>query len=201
MKGTQIELAKHLGVNRSSVSRAVKAGRIAPDADGRFDFERCAAAWHANAGGRADVAARHAAQRGTAIPTPQRAPQNATAVQDLPTTVLDAGSGRAGPQAVRLKFENDILKIEMALRRHLRYELASVKREAFGLGAMLRAGLERVVDQTAPRLAACADAAERRRIIAKEVARLDWIIKREYPRALRRMRLDASAGHKSEGQT
>ena len=85
----------------------------------------------------------------------------------------------------------------MALRRGLRLDLAAVRRESTGLGAMLRAGVERVIDQTAPRLAAAGTDAERRRILDGEINRLRWIIKRELPRALRRMR-QAGAGKGSE---
>ena len=57
---------------------------------------------------------------------------------------------------------------------------------------MLRAGIERVIDQTAPRLAACANDLQRRQILDKEIARLRHIIKREMPRALRRMRAETA---------
>ena len=55
--------------------------------------------------------------------------------------------------------------------------------------------IERVIDQTAPRLAAAANDLERRRIVEKETRRLRWVVKRELPRALRRMR-EAGQGAK-----
>lgn len=199
MKGTRADFAKHLGVNRSTVTRAVDAGRIHLEADGTIDFEKATAAWHASAGGRADVAARHAAQRGSAIPDSQPGQKNAPAarfdepgIDGLDSDGLADGQ-RAHAKALLMRFENEIIKIEMALRRGLRFERAAVRREAASLGATLRAGLERVIDQCAPRLAASQDATERRRVIEKETRRLRWIIKREIPRALRRMK-DAGQG-------
>ena len=191
MTGDQSAFARWLGVNKSNVSRAKAAGRLVLAADGLVDFEASAARWVGTRGGRADVAARHAARRGAAIPEPHRAADRPATARIAPAPAeIDAGrgGGRAAPQAVRLRYENDQIKIEMALRRGLRYDLAATGREAGGLGAMVRAGLERVIDQTAPRLAAAADALARRQIIEREVRRLRWMIRREMPRALRRMR-------------
>ena len=80
----------------------------------------------------------------------------------------------------------------MALRRGLRLERGAVKREAAALGALVRAGVERVIDQTAPRIAAATNELQRRQIIDGEIRRLRWIIKRELPKALRRMQDDGA---------
>lgn len=185
MNGTRAAFAAHLGVHRSTITRAVDAGRIQLEADGSINFEKATAAWHASAGGRADVAARHAAQRGAAIPDSQPGQKNAPAAR---FDEFGADGHRADAKALLMHFENEIIKIEMALRRGLRFERAAVCREAASLGSTLRAGLERVIDQCAPRLAAIPDATERRRVIEKETRRLRWIFKREIPRALRRMK-------------
>lgn len=192
MTGNQQALAHFLGVNKSSVCRAVKAGRIKAEPDGSYDFDKCAAAWRANSGGRGDVAARHAANRGADIPKAQRVEENATAGRDSPPPAIDITigeqSGRQKAQTTRVHFENQHIKLEMALRRGLRFDRYIVKREAHGLGAMLRAGIERVIDQTAPRLSAADNDLERRRILEKEIRRLRWMLKRELPRSLRRMK-------------
>jgi hypothetical protein len=199
MIGNQQELARHLGVNKSTVCRAVKDGRLRPEADGRFDFDKCAAAWHAGSGGRADVAARHAAKRGATIPKGQGRAENATAGQGAPLPGADIAvpmedAGRRNAKTVLMHYENSAIKLEMALRRGLRLDMGAVRRESFAVGALLRAGIERVIDHTAPRLAACTDALERRRIVEKEVRRLRWMIKRELPRALRRMKEQGDGG-------
>lgn len=202
MTGNDTEFARWLGVNKSSVCRARKAGRLALTADGKVEFEASATRWHDTAGGRTDVAARHAQNRGAAIPTPQPQQKNATAAQSAPAVAeIDAtGNGESGDGGSRNKaktllihYENSQIKLEMALRRGLRLDRSAVKRESTGLGAMLRAGIERVIDQTAPRLAAAGNELERRRILQGEIKRLRWIFRRELPRALRRIK-EAGAG-------
>lgn len=192
MTGTDAEFARFLGVNKSTISRARRAGRLVLAADGQVDFDASAARWHETAGGRTDVAARHAAQRGAVIPKAQPAQKNATPRDSASDAGLGAetasGETRNSAKVALLHYENAAIKLEMALRRGLRIERPAMKREAQGLGAMLRAGIERVIDQTAPRLAAAGEDTERRRILDAEIRRLAWVVKREMPRALRRMR-------------
>jgi hypothetical protein len=65
--------------------------------------------------------------------------------------------------------------------------LAEAKTLIRAIAAGLRGALERLVDLAAPRLAITGDTAERRRILAKEIASLRREIKREFPRAMRRL--------------
>lgn len=198
MIGNDSEFAAWLGVNKSTVSRARKAGRLVLDAEGRVDFEASAAKWHETAGGRTDVAARHAAQRGAAIPTHIKFKENAPTARVEAETGLDEGVAtgitRTSAKTALLHYENSIIKLDIALLRGLRLDRQSVGHEALGLGAMLRAGIERVIDQTAPRVAAAPHGLERRRVIADEIGRLRWIIKRELPRSLRRLREAGKGG-------
>ena len=197
MTGNQSELADFLGIHKATVSRAVRAGRLLAEPDGSFDFEKCAARWHATAGGRADVAARHAAQRGAGIPEGRPSEKNATARENAaPPAIEDDDtdrSSRIAAKAALVHFENQALKLDMAMKRGLRFHRSAVKREALGLGGMLRAAIERVIDQTAPRLAATADDAERRRVLDAELRRVRWVMKREMPRALRRCATEGDA--------
>ena len=198
MNGTLSDFARHLGVNKSSVTRAVQAGRIQREADGSIDFAKATAAWNAGYAGRADVAARHAAQRGAAIPKAHPALENAPAAEFAQSTAglgIDDG-GRSKAKQALMHYENSIIKLEMALRRGMRYEKAAARREATSLGALLRAGIERVIDQTAPRLAAAGSDLDRRRIVAREIQRLRWVFKREMPRAVRRMKEQGANGGK-----
>lgn len=189
-KGNRSALARHFGVSRSTITRAVQAGRIVPEADGRFDFAACANAWAATAAGRADVAARHAKNRGAPIPDSQPGEKNATAADAGPESEPDVtpDSSRAKAKTLLMHYENSQIKLEMALRRGLRVDLAAARREAAGIGAMLRGGIERVIDMTAPRLAAASNDLERRVIVEREIRKLRWMIKRELPRGLRRMK-------------
>ena len=197
MIGNDSAFARWLGVNKSSVSRARRAGRLVLAADGTVDFEKSAARWHETSGGRTDVAARHAANRGAAIPMSRTEDENATeraSVERAPMESADTAGSRAGAKAALLHYENSLIKLEMALRRGLRLDRAAIKRESLGLGAMLRAGIERVIDQTAPRISAAGNELQRRQILDCEIRRLRWVIKREMPRALRRMKEDGKAG-------
>lgn len=208
MNGTQADFARHIGVHRSSVKRAVDAGRLVLEADGTLDFEKSVARWHATTGGRTDVAARHAAQRGAEIPKAAAGAKNGTAAPKVSDTAgLDAAvspvgdTSRTKAKALLVHYENSTIKLGMALRRGLRYERSVVKREAGAIGAMLRAGIERVIDQTAPRLAAASNDMERRRIIESEVRRLRWAVRRELPRSLRRMKEHSGGAKVGSGGT
>lgn len=194
--GTQKQLADYLGVNKSTISRAVAAGRLQPGADGLFDFAACKAAWHHSAAGRSDVAARHAAARGRDIPVPHPEAEKPTAAQIGPaaseSAATDTGHGRTRYKAMVLHFENQQIKLGMALARGLRYQRTGVKREALAQGQTVRAAFERLIDQTAPRLAVMDSDIERRRLIAAELQRLRWMLRAEQPRALRRLRADSA---------
>ena len=192
MTGSDADFARWIGVHKSTVSRARRAGRLVLAADGKVEFEASAARWHETAGGRTDVAARHAAHRGAGIPMGQDVSENAPEAPETRSARMgdsDIGSdSRAKAKAALLHYENSAIKLEMALRRGYRLPIGAVRDETAGIGAMLRAGIERVVDQTAPRLAACKNDLQRRQIVAEALRRLKWIIKREIPRGLRRMK-------------
>ncbi len=200
--------ARRIGVNKSTITRAAQAGRLVLDGE-MVDVEQSLARWHATQGGRTDVAARHAAQRGQAIPalpTPCAAQENAVAGLYDPGAGMVAGMVAAQPdaqpegadtdggidrtafKAMALRYENEAIKLEMALRRHLRYPLEDVRREAQALGMTLRAGVERLIDQTAPRLAAMTGTAEREALLRAEVAALGRAFRAEFKQSLRRLR-------------
>ena len=203
---TKSAFARRIGVHKSQITRAAQAGRLVLNAGGMVEVEASVERWHATKGGRDDVAARHAAQRGAgaanrgtvgvqAKPSAEPAQNglnNATSAQPgaQPSGEMPEPGGRARYKAVSMHFENQSIKLEMALRRGLRYPLEAVRREALALGATVRAALERIIDQTAPRLAILGTGLERRRLIDTELRRVRWVVKSELPRALRRMRAD-----------
>lgn len=192
---TKTEFARRLGVNKSTITRAAQAGRIVVDAEGRVEIEASLARWNATRAGRDDVAARHAAARGHAVVA---ATDPATLAEAASPTLQD-GSGRAQARAEGLDYENRLLRLEMALRRGQRYPLADARREALGIGGMMRAAFERLVDTAAPRVAVAAGLDERRRILRDELRGLRAMIRAEFPRALRRLRA-AGAGASARAQ-
>lgn len=189
---TQAQFARRLGVNRSTVNRHIAAGRVVVVGK-RIDVEPSLARLAQVTGTRPDVAARHAAARGPVESPPQpQAPSPAYALEEGP----DGASGeRAHYKALAMQFENDQIKLEMALRRGVRLPLADVKREAAALGAVLRAALERLVDQTAPRLAVMTATPARAALIHAELRQVRRTLRGEFPRALRRLR-EAARGNK-----
>lgn len=181
---TRRQFAHEIGRSVGYVQKLVDTGRCILTDDGKIDGPASRARIAETQGGRPDVAERFAAQRQPAAAPLPPGP-------DIDVGHTD-GSSRAKAKALLMHYENSMLKLEMAMRRGLRFERAAVRREATGLGAMLRAGIERVIDQTAPRLAASANELQRRQILEAEIRRLKFIIKREIPRALRRMRAETA---------
>ncbi len=194
---TRTAFAKRLGVHKSQITRAAQAGRLVLMPDGRVNVEASVERWYATKGGRNDVAARHAANRGGGGASGPAGAGSAPSGPDFATSQPlqadaqpDGGEsgGRTRYKAMTIHFENQAIKLEMALRRGLRYPLAVVGREAHAIGATFRAAMERIIDQTAPRLAIMPTDLERRRLLDTELRRLRWMVKSELPRALRRMR-------------
>lgn len=197
---TRAAFARRLGFDRSRITQLAGQGRVVLTPDGKLiEVEASLARMAATADpGRMDVVERHAAERASKGVAPSAAPIPAP---ELSSDGLGIDpSGRARAKALRMHYENSTLKLEMGLRRGLRYERAAVRRESGSLGAMLRAGIDRVIDQTAPRLAAASNDLERRIILDKEIRRLRWAMKREMPRALRRMK-DAGGAGKKPGES
>lgn len=187
---TQKDFAARLGVHKSTISRAAKAGRLVMQGE-KVLVEESLRRWHETVGGRTDVSQRHAQNRGADIPKPQPDEKNATAresVGSAKTGVEDMVGGRTRFKTLALQYENQTIKLELALRRGMRYQISDVRREAYAIGATLRASVERLIDQVAPRLAVLASAEERERLLRAEVAALRRMVRAEFPRALRRMR-------------
>ncbi len=194
---SKADFARRLGVARSTVTRDAAAGRLVLVGD-QVDVHASLARRRATRGGRADVADRHAAARVAANTAPgadnahaassshHRAPQNPPAPDSDDAAPPDAGRTRY--KAMLVHFENMQIKLGMAQARGLRFQRRAVGREAAALGAMLRSYIERVIDQTAPRLAVITDPAERLRLLRAEVARVRRAIRAEFPRSLRRLR-------------
>lgn len=178
----QSAFAARLGVNRSTVSRALAAGRLVQSDNGQILIEASLKRWEETQGHRTDMAEKHAKKRGQTVSV---APRGENTAVDIPE---GGESNRTRYKALLLHFENQSIKLEIALRRHARYPLEQIRHEASGLGAMLRASIERVIDQTAPRLAVAGSTDERRRLLASELATLRRHLKAEFPAALRRMR-------------
>lgn len=202
----QAAFARRLGVARSTISRAAQAGRLVLTEAGLVVIEPSLRAWHGSKGGRDDVAQRHAQARGRAIP--QAALQNAAGGPTPASVPAERAEGRAPAappgadgadaddaaepsraqwQARTLHWQNLALHLELDRMRGRRLERAAVLDEAQSLGNTLRAAVDSLIDQTAPRLAVAATPEERSRLLRNELAKVRRALRVEFPRSLRRL--------------
>lgn len=198
---TPAAFARLLGVNRSTISRAIAAGRLTLTDDGLLDPVQARADWQRSKhGGRPDVAARIDANRRPGVPTacaPAAISQvvEADAIADAKIAAdAEPDAAEAAPgtmqawRIARLVAENASLTLAMELATHARYPRDRLLDEAQAIGSALRAQLERLVDQLAAPIAAHREAEDRRRLIETECARLRRAARATFPAALRRLR-------------
>jgi hypothetical protein len=192
--------AARLGVARSTISRAIRRGRLVLGSDGCLDVSSSLILWQQTTSGlRPDVSARHAAGRrsgltgGAAEPVVTGDVEEDQGEEDHgevdgqdSTETIEHGTLRYWT-ARRLAAQNGLALLSLQMRRHQRYARDAVRREAHAIGGVLRAALERMVDQTAPRLAA-ADPDARTALVAAELALVRRAIREEFVRSLRRLR-------------
>lgn len=215
-----VDFARILGIHKSTVTRAIQSGRLIA-VDGKLDVQENLRRWESTkAGSRPDVAARHASQRPQDSRTPIRAAENATAAQaapltdektrpdreeNLPADIASSPSLEAGNlpyfTAQRIDAQNKLVKLGMQLRAGRRYPVDGMRREALALGGTLRAALERLVDQTAPRLAVTSDRAARRDLLEAETRQLRRDLRREFVRSLRRLRAIHAVGASTRAES
>lgn len=204
---TRAAFARRIGVNKSTITRAAQAGRLVLTVDGLVQVEASLKRWNETKAGRTDVEARHAQNRGRVIPEAIQGEENATKAVSGATEAqpLEGGEGDVGEatwrtqyKAQAMDYENQAIRLEMDMRAGRRYPLEDARNEGHGLGATLRAAMERLIDQSAPRLAVVTDLTDRRRLLAAEIAKLRRLIKTDMPRTLRRLR-EISAGKRVGG--
>jgi hypothetical protein len=103
------------------------------------------------------------------------------------------GGGRLRYKTALIAYENQTLKLALALATGKRIPRTAALDAAGALGNSLRAAIERLIDQTAPRLAVTHDPARRAAILADQTARIRRAIEREFVNHLRRLRRLRSA--------
>lgn len=147
-KVTQSQLAEHLGVTPSAISKAIAAGRLTVDADGLLDPVAATAQWQHNRRRR------------------QRMPRQPAGEPDRPAP---PGAGdfwqhrttREAAEAAMARMREREMAGELVRR-------AEVERELAGKLVALRVSLETLADRVAALVAAEPDIQAIRRIIADE---------------------------------
>lgn len=196
---TRYRLAKILEVDRAAVTRAVQSGRLLVGEDGKLDLDESISRWNLlRAGTRPDVDARFKELRESARSSIPPAVMAATitkeqeVVHELEPENVDEGTSATEDlqkhHARRLTAQNALARIEIDLRRNNRHLLRAVLDEAQSIGGMLRAAVDRLVDQSAPLLAAQVDKGDRMALLSIRCEELRRQFRREFPRAMRRLR-------------
>ena len=129
---TQVEFAKLLGVHKSHITRLKQSGRLVLLEDGKVDVEASKTQIAETEGGRDDVAARHAAEKG----------QQAPAVNEK----------RVGAQTRKEMAQADLAEMERDKMRGLLIERAEVDRALVDLVAFARQGVENLPHRVASQL-------------------------------------------------
>ena len=129
---TQVEFANMLGVHKSHITRLKQNGRLVLLEDGRVDVEASKLLIAETEGGREDVAARHAADKGKQAPV--------------------VNEKRVGAQTRKDMAQADLAEMERDKMRGLLIERAEVDRALADLVAFARQGVENLPHRVAPQL-------------------------------------------------
>lgn len=175
---TKSQFAKRINRAPSYITELIGHGRIVLTQDGkRVEVELSLQKLDATASGaNPAVAARHEAERKSFVkPRKKR------------VAVEPVEGSRAYYERTAQSIKNKHKELSFDLVLGNRFMLGDVRREALALGNTLRATVERLIDQTAPRLAVMSDKGMRLRLLQSEIKALKLVIKAEFPRAMRRL--------------
>lgn len=120
MRGSQREYAKHRGVSHVAVGKAVKAGRIAVEDDGKIDFEKADRLWTANTTPPGAARNPSGVRKPPAGPTPEPPRQEQPQQSSAPQPDGTGGVSLVKAQTMRAVF--------LAQREKLRFEEESGKK-------------------------------------------------------------------------
>lgn len=185
---SKTQFAKRMGVNRSTVTRWDKAGRLVLAENGRVMVEQSLAAIKATQGAREDVAQRHAQNRGHALNTQQQTQQDTQqhatngattdatidtaygdGVGEIPSAAKGAGADRAAYQSIAIEMKTNQLKLTEALKRQIRLDKADYYADVEMVALNMKSAIERLIDNLAPQISKITDPAERNQILQTEI--------------------------------
>jgi len=143
--------ARRLKVNKSTVTRAIKAGRLVLAEDGSIEVEASLIRWNETRGGRDDVAARHAANRGAEIPEVQPGEEKrTTGATDGATPPQRLTETRSDATARKESLAADLLEMEKAKLQGNLIPREDVDRALKAFATSTRSRLDVLADQLAP---------------------------------------------------
>lgn len=155
------EFAKHMGVNRSTVTRWAQNGRLVLAENDCVKVEESIHRIGATEGNRADLKSKHAKGRGAELPQTEKSTSEndgsmAQAISeemaDLSASEQSLGLERAEYKAQKLDFENRLIYLKLDLDNGTRCAKEDHLKRLHRLGAEIKAMTERLVDNLAPQL-------------------------------------------------
>jgi len=158
---TKAAFARHLGINKSTITRWGKAGRLVLAENGKVKVEASLAKIKATEGHRSDLKEKHAVGRGHAIKVSDE--------DEMQATEAEIGKDRAYYQAITVDMKNRQLRLEQTLKDGERVEKSSVQDQLAQIGKQLKQNVERTIDNLAPQLVKSNKRAEK---IANEIQSL-----------------------------
>jgi hypothetical protein len=164
---TQAEYARHRGVSRQAVLKAVRAGRIVLDQDGRIDPESADASWRRNTDPSKPSNSVAGNPRG-AVPRGRR---SISLPVRLPAQGPSSGPDYHVSRAVRETYQAKLVRLEYELKTGKLIDAEESRRASFQDNRRVRDLLLAIPDRTAAQLAACSDPTECHRLLTAEIRR------------------------------
>jgi len=165
---TKAKFAQRMGVNKSTVTRWSKAGRLVLSESSKVLVEESIQKINASQGHRSDLTEKHAQARGNYLQDATSATPGATpgAPQgedsDMQASATEIGEDRAYYKAIALDRGNQQLKLDEALKNGDRLDADYFEVSLQQLGHQIRSGIERLIDNLAPQIASVVDEAQRK---------------------------------------
>jgi hypothetical protein len=164
---TQAEYARHRGISRQAVSKAIRSGRIVLTQDGMIDPAAADASWRRNTDPSKPSNSVAGNPRG-AVP---RARRSVTQAHSVATSGLSPGPDYHVSRAVRETYLAKLVRLEFEVKTGKLIDAEESRHAAFQDNRRVRDLLLAIPDRTAAQLAACPDPAECHRLLAAEIRR------------------------------
>ncbi|MDG4811914.1 hypothetical protein P8629_02740 [Hydrogenovibrio sp. 3SP14C1] len=168
---SKAEFARQQGVNKSTVTRWDKAGRLVLNERGKVLVSESIKLLAETDGHRTDLKEKHADSRGKNIGKPS-SEQTDHDYSDMEAKEEDIGKDRAHWKAMTLDSENQMMLLNQAISEGDRVKLEDVIGDISGLAKSIKQGIQNLVDNLTPQIANISDEAEKKQRIESEVQKL-----------------------------